>query len=761
MKTINQHSHQTVTGALSRKKMTIAANAKMFRQLISGIYSDKAYAIARELFGNYWDAHVLAGNTEKPCEVHVPTVLEPYYALRDFGISMTHELIETTYTSLGDSTKDDPNSDVSDTLVGKFGLGSKSPFAYVDSFQLTCFLDGEVRHYDCFLGEDGPEAVLMHVEETDEPNGVLVQFPVDPSDIPDFERALRRAWEALNVDPIFTGKQLTKVERTIVRKGTNWRLQNSTQSGHAEARQGTVLYPLNAEAVINIPNHLKPLCSASFVFDFPIGQLDITTSREALSYDQQTSANIITALQAALDEIATDYRNQLKAAKTFAEFCDLNINISSTGNNTIDKLLRDNQPTFKGRKPTSSISLSTKSVAVRGFREADDGELIPTARMARRLGGFDICRISGYDWSKNKINGFRKNERTYKDAKNFSIHFGRDLLVVLEDESAKRRMSNIRMKTLAQSFDQKTREGTDVLWLRHWGLNEAQLKMALLRIHVASGHKTFEVRNLLDVPYEAPARASYTRSDLPPRDSYKIINAHGQLISPHQDLTGKVFYVPLFSNALHIPNCRAALYQVHEALGSIIPDGGFTLIGIPASKRHLINKNSGWLDAHAFIQKKLEAKFNPGLFALRRTTHVLPSGSYLLEQAEKLRDLFGKKRWQQVTEGRSIGTLLALYERSTQVREQLLERADNIHELIGLFLGAGRYHELLEQADKVAHARRDEINALLQQVQWEYPMIELVNLNRLAVVDRANFLNQMSEIFSAPRDSIIDIAKAA
>lgn len=112
---------------------TIAMNAEMFALVIKGIYEDEILAAVREPLFNAVDAHVMNGNQHLALEIHSPTDLEPYYSVRDFGPGMAPEMVETTFMTLGDSTKRDRNDQ-----VGAKGVGSKAPLATTDMFTVRC-----------------------------------------------------------------------------------------------------------------------------------------------------------------------------------------------------------------------------------------------------------------------------------------------------------------------------------------------------------------------------------------------------------------------------------------------------------------------------------------------------------------------------------------------------------------------------------------------------------------------------------------------
>jgi len=119
----------------------IVFNAKMAKILSDGLYSDKIQSIIRELSCNAVDSHVEAGKGDEPIEVHLPTVFEPVFYVRDFGVGLDHEQVIKIYTVYGASTKTNSNE-----FIGQLGLGSKSPFSYVDAFDVTARKEGVKRH---------------------------------------------------------------------------------------------------------------------------------------------------------------------------------------------------------------------------------------------------------------------------------------------------------------------------------------------------------------------------------------------------------------------------------------------------------------------------------------------------------------------------------------------------------------------------------------------------------------------------------------
>lgn len=287
-------------GMVETTGFTIAASGKAFRSLIDSLYSRKIEAPIRELATNAFDAHKAAGSIA-PFHMHLPTMLDPVFRVRDFGTGMSHDLVMRRYTTLFDSTKDESNEE-----VGMLGLGSKSPFAYTDAFTLTVWLDGEKRIYSVYIGSQGqPLCSLVHREPSDEARGVGVEFPVKVTDFAKFEAAAIRVLKGFPIRP--EGVPATVSQALSVppfQSGEFWRgYPKSYLEGGFYARQGCVLYPVDLTHLLTEADAKRyGSVNATVVLDFPIGSLDFTNSREFLSYDPET----VKALKAGFKRFQND-----------------------------------------------------------------------------------------------------------------------------------------------------------------------------------------------------------------------------------------------------------------------------------------------------------------------------------------------------------------------------------------------------------------------------------------------------------------------
>jgi hypothetical protein len=286
----------------------IATNAKAFRVLVDGIYSDKIGSIVRELLSNAWDAHARRGDLDLPFEVRLPNALNPTFSVRDYGCSMEHEFVLRSYSTLFESSKGDSN-----TEVGAFGLGAKSFLSYTDACTLVCWLDGEVRSYSIALNDDAvPEVKLVHRAPSDEPQGVEVTFAVAQGDFQLFRRAAETCSYGFDVPPNFVGNEITPL--TPVFTGTGWRVYDSRISNidsQVIVRQGCAVYPTNRYNYnTNLPHNYV------VVVDAPIGTIGVTASREALALSPEQGDQLRYRVTAAVLELNGQVQEQYRALTT-------------------------------------------------------------------------------------------------------------------------------------------------------------------------------------------------------------------------------------------------------------------------------------------------------------------------------------------------------------------------------------------------------------------------------------------------------------
>jgi hypothetical protein len=307
------------TGVQDEIKIAFEANSVAFYAQISGLAKDKIRYPIRELSTNAWDA------SRGDFEVHLPTRLNPIFRVRDYGDGMSHEQMVNVYARLYASTKRSTNDQ-----VGGWGLGSKSPFAYLigdtgaGSYFVTSYHDGVMRSYVLSLAQDGaPVMRLMAETETEERNGLDVSFAVRREDIDDFVGGARAILWSFHPRPkIFPKDAVSWKDPVVESEGENWtKFKSGTVPFQGpRVRMGCVMYPFELRQIEN-SGFLD--VSDEVLFDAPIGSLKVTLSREELAYDDTTRTTLKNLVKQYEDTFISQLQAKVDTAETLFEAADI------------------------------------------------------------------------------------------------------------------------------------------------------------------------------------------------------------------------------------------------------------------------------------------------------------------------------------------------------------------------------------------------------------------------------------------------------
>ena len=289
----------------------------IFNVLRNQLYSDKVLAVIREYSTNAVDAHIEVGKADTPIKVILPTQMTPEFKVRDFGRGLTETQVSEIYAMYGESTKRGTNEQ-----IGQLGLGSKSAFAYGDNFVINSFVKGTKTTYNAFIDpSDVGQISKIHTEKTDENDGIEIVIPVKSDDYDEFYRKATRLYKYFKVVPNVRGanqeqlKNDLKRDEVVVGKD-NWNLVK----GDSYAVMGNIAYPLDSGALnIGWQDEKADLISSGVVIDFAIGDLEISASREALQYTDQTKKVIINKLNEIIKELPSVLGEKFEECDTLWE----------------------------------------------------------------------------------------------------------------------------------------------------------------------------------------------------------------------------------------------------------------------------------------------------------------------------------------------------------------------------------------------------------------------------------------------------------
>lgn len=298
-------------------EFTIEANASAFQILSSGVYTNKLRAPIRELACNAFDAHAASGNTSVPIEITLPSSKDSNFTVKDFGPGLTKTEVQSIYTTYFKSTRNDSND-----YTGGFGIGSKSPFAVVESFHIQSRHNGEATLYEAFLDENKlPRIKEIHSAATVEPNGLTVTLKVPKDVINAFCEeakyvfmAFSSPYTAVRDKKTFVVQSLTSNNDLKKRGNTYWPTRHHYHTSPVIV-MGNIEYPLNA-AIQKMEIEQEPLLEwflrKNVIIDIPVGQLSVAASREDLSYDRKTLKNLKNIITTELKTLAESIYEEAK-----------------------------------------------------------------------------------------------------------------------------------------------------------------------------------------------------------------------------------------------------------------------------------------------------------------------------------------------------------------------------------------------------------------------------------------------------------------
>jgi hypothetical protein len=284
----------------------------MFEVVSSQMYSNAIGSIVREITSNCFDSHTEA-------KVDDPVVIKIYVeegqhfiSFIDVGVGLSPDRMSKVYSNYFSSTKRDSNDE-----IGMWGLGSKSPLSYQDSFILKTRFDGTEYLYIVHKGEKAPRIEKILDIPTTERNGTEVKLAIRSNDLYSFTQEIQRQlsyFDNVYVDDS-TNFNLHLNNDYKIYEGDNFLYRN--KSGYSNTLHivlGKVAYPINWDEIqmrsISLPIGVK----------FKIGELSVTPNRESLKYNEGTRTLIKARIQVVIDELNALYNKQVENTCNFYEY---------------------------------------------------------------------------------------------------------------------------------------------------------------------------------------------------------------------------------------------------------------------------------------------------------------------------------------------------------------------------------------------------------------------------------------------------------
>ena len=323
-----------VTTNLENQAVAFKMNASptAYKILSDGLYKNKIGSIIRELLSNAYDSQKEAGN-DVPIKIVLPSMMNQQFVIRDFGTGLSDDDMKEVYTTYFLSTKSNDNK-----YIGGFGLGSKTPLCYnKEQFGVCSYYNGWKTSYLVYVENGVPTLQEMFKEETTEHNGLEISIGVEKSDIPMFISELKKflSWVSFKVDVQNSTEEYDynkKITKISVLKDVYMISPLNDDFTQFSILINGIHYPILMSDLLNdsyenlvlkniqkIKEYVKDYCGldiddkviikmypsmyeirnmygyshVGIVVDIPIGTIDLTASRENISYTERSKQELV------------------------------------------------------------------------------------------------------------------------------------------------------------------------------------------------------------------------------------------------------------------------------------------------------------------------------------------------------------------------------------------------------------------------------------------------------------------------------------
>lgn len=412
MQTIIDRGQVDVFGDVEEtSEFTIAATPFAYKILSDGLYSNKIRAVIRELSTNAYDAHVFLNKKDIPFDVQLPNSFSPLFSLRDYGPGMSKEDIMGLYTTY---FKSGQYKIKSNDYVGCLGLGSKSPFAYTRSFNVTSFHNNIKTDYTLYINDKNiPTITVVNEEESDEQSGLLITIPVKTGDRYNFCKEAENIYKYFHVKPNISGSSsYDSTEVKYIYEGSNWKIRDNSNISGIQIIMGNIAYPVIFSSLNGLSESIKAIFRQNNInIDIfaNIGDVSITPSREQLQYDELTNNFIKDQYNNIIIEVEQRIKEELKNCKSLWQ-----------ARITSHKLLKSSLSIFKNISCLHSVMWNNLPL-LNSFISLSDKQVV-----------FSFSRRERY-YRRRRYWGESNCSKTPQKERVISIYFNNDALIVEND----------------------------------------------------------------------------------------------------------------------------------------------------------------------------------------------------------------------------------------------------------------------------------------------------------------------------------------
>ena len=311
--------YSTVGAPVESTAMTIDDQGLefIFKAFSDTLYSDKIGSIVREITSNGFDSHSEA-NVKKPVIIHLnsPTYGESNngsITFEDFGVGISPDRMNNIFRKYFSSTKRGTNNE-----IGGFGIGSKTPLSYVNTFTIVTRYNSIEYVYLIHRGDKTPMVDLVSKEATTEGNGTQVIITIqNRRDYYSFENAIRKQLRYFD-NVVINHPEFTAFNTQKIYKGKHFIFREQDPETKSGICLGKVAYPINFDLIDERSYNFNTPISLLF----EIGDIEVTLNREMIDYNEKTIQKIKDKLELARQEISELYKTQGNRYDDILEYTD-------------------------------------------------------------------------------------------------------------------------------------------------------------------------------------------------------------------------------------------------------------------------------------------------------------------------------------------------------------------------------------------------------------------------------------------------------
>lgn len=313
---IIENTHAVKTNLKGSTEFSVSEDsAKIFSFLSNFLYKDKERSVITELCSNAVDAHKMVGKEKTPILVCLPTHLQKEFRVRDYGPGLSEEDVYRFLTKYGSSSKTGSND-----FIGGFGIGSKSPAAISDTWNITSNHEGISSSYLIHINDKGIPNINKIFSCPTAESGLEVIVPT--SNINNWHVAAQKAFQFYEVMPDVKGAAgagISNIKFVLDYKGLI-KFSDNSESRTSSSKLSVILN--NRSYDLDISKIDGALVHTEFhgYLQFNIGALSVSLSREDLQYDTKTISAIRERLMLIDESLKADWFKDVTPITSIFEY---------------------------------------------------------------------------------------------------------------------------------------------------------------------------------------------------------------------------------------------------------------------------------------------------------------------------------------------------------------------------------------------------------------------------------------------------------